>query len=206
MSGSETNRELNIGLAYRGLSIGYGVSRKTFSSNETVAEHETITVYTIPAQSSLYVYQRRYHFRDDIWWISDAWNDLWNVCTPPSGFNLLRVSNESYIDADEQMAVDALLTGTQSINVTRHQPVYHPHRQINRQFPNHTARTRDAVTRFINDAARRSTAVDIEADIETVGHYSGHCGYIANLSVTSSEKLESRGKLEGSEQCSLKPV
>lgn len=169
-SGTETNRELNIGLAYRGLSIGYGTSTKTFSSNETVSEHETTTVYTIPPQRSLYVYQRRYYFRDDIWWIADAWRDYWNVCTPGGGFNLLRVSNQSHIDAEEHIAIDVPLTGTQSVNVARHNPVDFSFRQINRQFQNHTTRTRNAVTRVINDSARRSTvhrtAEDIEADIE----------------------------------------
>ena len=193
MSGTETNRELNIGLAYRGLSVGYGTSTKTFTSNETVDERETTTVYTIPAQSSLYVYQRRYHFRDDIWWIADAWNDLWNVCAPPSGFNLLRVSNESYIDAEERIAIDTPITGTQTVSVSRHQPVDQPFRQINRQFPNHTSRTRNAVTRVINDAARRSTVhrtvADIEADIEAVGHHSGHCDVLLTCPLLVARNL-----------------
>ena len=154
----------------------------------------------------MYVYQRRYYFRDDIWWIADAWNDLWNVCTPGGGTNLLRVSNHSYIDAQEHFAIDVPLTGTQSVSVSRHEPVNQPFRQWNRQFHNHTSRTRNAVTRVINDAAQHSIrhTADIEEDIEAVGHYSGHCGCIANLSVTSSEKIEPRGK--GSEQCSLRPV
>jgi hypothetical protein len=140
-------------------------------SHETVAEYERTTQYTIPPHSSLYVYQRQYHFRDDIWWISDAWNDLWNVCTPPAGFNLLRVSNLSRIDADERLASNVPLTGAQRLIVSPHQPVFQSWRQINRQFPNHTARTRAAVNRVMVDSSRRTEAANIEADIEAVGHY-----------------------------------
>ena len=141
-------------------------------THEVGSEHEITTAYTIPPQSSLYVYQRHYHFRDDIWWISDSWNDLWNVCSPPSGYDLLRVSNLSRIDADERLVIDVPLAGTQRVIVSPHQPVQQPWRQIYRQFPNHTARTREAVTRVMNDSARRSAAADIEADdIEAVGHY-----------------------------------
>jgi len=168
-SGSETNQELNIGLAYDGLSVGYGTSTKTFTSNETVSEHETTTTYTILPQTSLYVYQRRYHFRDEIWWIANAWEKLWNVCTPGGGYTLLRVSNESHIDAEEHIAIDSPLTGTQSVSVSKHETANRASRQTNRQFHNHTKKTRNAVTKVINDSAKRSTvrtAADIEADVE----------------------------------------
>lgn len=153
-SGSETNKEMNIGAAYNGLSIGFGASTKTFSSTETVSELEVTTVYTVPPQSSLYVYQRRYRFREEIWWIADAWKDLWNVCTPGGGYVLLRVPFNSYIDADERMAIDKPLSGSFRAYTTTAPRDYASYNQINRQFHNHTDRTRKAVQRVINDSNR----------------------------------------------------
>ncbi|KAE8391153.1 hypothetical protein BDV23DRAFT_73616 [Aspergillus alliaceus] len=78
-SGSESELNMNLGLAFKGVSVGVGGSVKTFQSNETTESQTHSVQVTIPPQSVARLYQKIYRFKTWMWFIDDAWNELSRV-------------------------------------------------------------------------------------------------------------------------------
>lgn len=78
-SGSESELNMSLGLAFKGVSVGIGGSVKTFQSNETTESQTHAVQVTVPAQTVARLYQKVYRFQTWMWFINDAWNELSRV-------------------------------------------------------------------------------------------------------------------------------
>ncbi|KAF9047734.1 hypothetical protein BJ165DRAFT_1344094, partial [Panaeolus papilionaceus] len=107
--GREVEAGFNMGASFRGLSFGVNSSVRTFSTRETTSSETTRLEVTVPAQSLVVFYQRRYNFRDEITFINDAWGTHWNV-GPWGGYSpLTRRVSRVQIMADEWFTSDRFL-------------------------------------------------------------------------------------------------
>jgi hypothetical protein len=96
-NGTEASREIGLSGSFNGLGISFGA---TFSSRETVQEHERTSNYTIPPGQSLFVHQRRFTFVNRIWFLLDAWNELW-VVGSRGGYTPTEANIRAAIDSEE---------------------------------------------------------------------------------------------------------
>ncbi|KAJ7914105.1 hypothetical protein B0H13DRAFT_2325694 [Mycena leptocephala] len=71
--GREVTNGFDLGASYRGMSIGFSHSTRTFKSTETTSSQTTTITVNVPPRSQLIFYQQRYDFRDNITFINDAW-------------------------------------------------------------------------------------------------------------------------------------
>ncbi|GKZ28985.1 hypothetical protein AbraIFM66950_002232 [Aspergillus brasiliensis] len=77
--GSEKELNANLGLEFKGLSVGIGASTKTFSQTETTDSKTYTEQITVPPGTSAYLYQKVYRFRTWMWFINDAFAELSRV-------------------------------------------------------------------------------------------------------------------------------
>jgi len=116
--GSDVTNGFSLGATYKGASVSFNHETKTFKSTETT-ESRTITItLTIPPRSHLVFYQRRYTFRDSMFFILDAWDQEWNVGSW-GGYEFTRkdidvqIMSEDYATLTEEL--DGSTTGTISV-------------------------------------------------------------------------------------------
>lgn len=150
-NGTSASQELSVSAAFRGLGMSFGASRTTFSTHETTEEREQTTTYDVPPRSSLYVYQRQYRFVQRVWWILDAWRELWTIGANGTYATVVADINVT-ISADERISSDRPLTGTLAVSV---QAAPRPDREGNqrrRQFMNATSRARSSIERTLASA------------------------------------------------------
>ncbi|KAG7449738.1 uncharacterized protein BT62DRAFT_928471 [Guyanagaster necrorhizus] len=113
--GSEVTTSIKIAGAFRGLSISMGTSVKEFNTYETTNTTTKTITLNVPAKSTLTFYQRRYRFRDTMFFILDAWNEMWKAGSWGS-FKLTKkacvveIMSEDYLTADAKL--DDSTTGT----------------------------------------------------------------------------------------------
>jgi hypothetical protein len=78
-SGSELNNGFSLGAIYKGASVIIDRQERVFKPTETT-ESRTMTMnLSVPPRSLLIFYQRRYRFRNSIFFIFNAWGRDWNV-------------------------------------------------------------------------------------------------------------------------------
>ncbi|PPR04414.1 hypothetical protein CVT24_013231 [Panaeolus cyanescens] len=119
--GSEVTRGFNLGATYKGLSIGVDGSRRTFTETET-STSRTITInITVPANSLMVLYQRRFDFRDETnfrhyrntWGRSRAVT-VWDADAPLE----TKISRVQILSEDYFAATSFLPNGPGSMDVT----------------------------------------------------------------------------------------
>jgi len=128
----------------KGASVSFNHETKTFKSTETT-ESRTITLtLTVPPRSYLVFYQRRYTFRDTIFFILDAWNQEWNVGSW-GGYEFTWKEADVQIMSEDYATLSADLDGstTGSISVTTVDRV--PRAGITRKRENITQRAKDKI-------------------------------------------------------------
>lgn len=150
-NGKEASTELGLSASFKGLGVSFGTSTTTFSSTETTEEREFTTTYTVNPGESLYVYQRQYTFNDRIWWILDAWNELWTVGANQT-YATVTANIKVTISADEQISTNQPLTGQKSVNVTAGAKPENENWQIRRQFTNITQKAKDSINSTLASA------------------------------------------------------
>ncbi|KAK7062713.1 hypothetical protein VNI00_000201 [Paramarasmius palmivorus] len=150
-NGTEASVSLNIGAAFEGLSIGFSGSYKTFTTTETTQEKEYKTTYTLPAGKSLYVYQRKYTFDERIWWILDAWNELWTVGQNKT-YETVAANIILGIHTDEVLSSDIMLTEQASTHISPAAKTQSENAQTRRQFTNITQRAKDSINKVLDSA------------------------------------------------------
>ncbi|KAK0229317.1 hypothetical protein EDD85DRAFT_142475 [Armillaria nabsnona] len=113
--GDEVTSSVGIKLKFDGMSINMNKQVKTFSTCETTeTETKTITL-SIPPKSTLFFYQKKYRFKDTMFFILDAWDEEWNVGSP-GGYELttkeceVEIMSEDYLTMD--VALEDVATGT----------------------------------------------------------------------------------------------
>jgi hypothetical protein len=71
--GSEWGVEWGIKGAFKGLEVSVGGSYKQFSEEETTNSTSHEITANVPPRSRLYLYQKRYRFKTNLWFVLDAW-------------------------------------------------------------------------------------------------------------------------------------
>ncbi|KAK8024400.1 hypothetical protein PG993_012466 [Apiospora rasikravindrae] len=81
--GEEFFQSLKVTAEYKGLSVSgkaeAELSHKSFTEQETNSETKIEEEFEVKANTSVYLYQKIYHFRTDIWFKLDAWNNVYTV-------------------------------------------------------------------------------------------------------------------------------
>lgn len=144
IQGSEVNNGFSLGATYQGASVSFNHETKTFKSTETT-ESRTITItLTVPPRSYLVFYQRRYTFKDSIFFILDAWNQEWNVGSW-GGYEFtwkdvdVQIMSEDYATLSADL--DGFTTGTISVTTVARLP----RAGITRKRENITQRAKDKI-------------------------------------------------------------
>ena len=111
-----TSKEVSasIGLApsFEGMSLwNASAGYKIVTTKETQKSTTTSVEVSIPPQSDVFFYQRRYHFSTDVYFTLDAWNEL-SIAGSNGGYHIQRATILSYIDATEYMTTATPLSGT----------------------------------------------------------------------------------------------
>ncbi|KJJ28904.1 hypothetical protein AFLA70_4g008970 [Aspergillus flavus AF70] len=77
----DTNFKVSAGFNGLGLSLSTecGPESKTFSESETTKTETTEDTCTVKANTSVFLYQKVYHFRTDIWFRLDSFAQMWTV-------------------------------------------------------------------------------------------------------------------------------
>ncbi|KAI2813519.1 hypothetical protein CBS115989_9396 [Aspergillus niger] len=138
--GTEKELNANLGLEFKGLSVGIGASTKTFSQTETTDSKTYAEEITVPAGTTAYLYQKVYRFRTWMWFINDAWAELSRV----GGYNNYSPTHvDGYVEihAMEWFSSPTELdgSGTTTVDAITNQVEY----KWTRQFNNTTEKCRE---------------------------------------------------------------
>jgi hypothetical protein len=114
--GKEVTAAFPLGAAYEGASLSIDHHETVFKKSETT-EKATIRInLRVPPYSRLILYQKRYRFRDRMFFILYAWNQRWNVGSWGS-YEVLRKECEVEIMTEDFVTQQAELRGTGTIHV-----------------------------------------------------------------------------------------
>jgi len=124
-SGSDVNNGFSVGGSFEGMGMSVGHTEKVFKSTETMESNTTTVTISVPPRSTLVCYQKRYHFRQSMFFILDAWGKGWNVGS--WGGNALTkkecdvvVNSEEFATLDAEL--DASRTGTVDVDTVKGTP------------------------------------------------------------------------------------
>ncbi|KAK0241373.1 hypothetical protein EDD85DRAFT_818620 [Armillaria nabsnona] len=109
--GTEVTKSVNIGAVFKGLSMGMDSETKTFSTYETTDTQTKSISVNVPPKSTLTFYQRKYHFRDTMFFVLDAWGQEWNAGSQGS-YLITRKECEVEIMSEDYMTTDTPLVDT----------------------------------------------------------------------------------------------
>ncbi len=113
--GTEVTNSVGIGAKYKGLSISIDGQTKTFSTYETTGTLTKTITLSVPPKSTLTFYQKKYRFRDTMFFVLRVWAQEWNVGSP-GGYELTRKECEVEIMSEDYLITDTALvdsaTGT----------------------------------------------------------------------------------------------
>ncbi|KAH9957589.1 hypothetical protein BC827DRAFT_1261524 [Russula dissimulans] len=109
-NGNEVDKGYSVAQAYKGISVTIEGQEKNFDTMEkqTIA----VTLSVLP-RSCLIFYQKRYRFKESMFFILDAWNRDWNVSIF-EGCNLARKECEVEIMSEDYATLTYELDGTQA--------------------------------------------------------------------------------------------
>ena len=109
--GNDVSNGLSLGAEYKGASVKFDHHERVFATAETT-ETMTVTInLNVAPRSLLIFYQRRYRFRNSIFFILHAWGKDWNVGSW-GGYDLSRKECEVEIMSDDYATLQAELDGT----------------------------------------------------------------------------------------------
>ncbi|KAK0226319.1 hypothetical protein IW262DRAFT_758217 [Armillaria fumosa] len=116
--GIEATNSVSIGAEFKGMSMSMDNQTKTFTMYETTdTQTKTITL-SVPPKSKLTFYQRKYRFRDTMFFVLDAWNEEWNAGSP-GGYDITRKECQVEIMSDDYLTTATPLadsaTGTMEV-------------------------------------------------------------------------------------------
>ncbi|KAI0185030.1 hypothetical protein EV127DRAFT_397737 [Xylaria flabelliformis] len=107
--GSDVSNGFNLGASYKGMSIGIDHSTRTFKSTETSSSATFTKTVKVAPRSTLFFYQKRYDFQDDITFINDAFGQWWNIGSWGAYVPLTTKVTKVQIMAEEYYTTDKLL-------------------------------------------------------------------------------------------------
>lgn len=115
----DTNFKVSAGFNGLGLSLNteYGQESKTFSESETTKTETTQENYSVKPHSSVFLYQKVYHFRTDIWFRLDSFAKMWTVGNYKQP-GVALVSSDVDIQANNFREYPESLTGKGDLDAT----------------------------------------------------------------------------------------
>jgi hypothetical protein len=116
INGSEVNNGFSLAATYQGASVTIDNQERVFKATETT-ESRTVTVnLSVPPRSILIFYQRRYKFRNLIFFVLHCWNRHLNVGLSQS-YKKASKECEVEIMSEDYLTTQAQLSGTRIIRV-----------------------------------------------------------------------------------------
>ncbi|KAF8063138.1 hypothetical protein FPV67DRAFT_1672177 [Lyophyllum atratum] len=153
---TSTEVSASIGLApsFEGVSVwNASAGYKTITTAETQTSTTRTVEVSIPPQSSVYFYQRRYHFLTDVYFTLDAWREL-SIAGSNGGYHIQRAAVLSFIDATEYLTASKPLSGTTTAEFdTQVRAGWHG--QHVRKFENLTQRAKNTLKGMGIDGSQR---------------------------------------------------
>jgi len=107
---------LGIGAALTRLEVSTSIEHKIFAETETTTSNTEKVTVPVDPKSSLYLYQRDWHFITKAWFISDAWAEYRTIGSG-AGDDVLAVTTKQVISAPEFAAMKKPLEGELEIDV-----------------------------------------------------------------------------------------
>ncbi|KAM0803368.1 hypothetical protein BDR22DRAFT_796679, partial [Usnea florida] len=145
--GEETEKNFNVSASFKGLGVSAGGYVKNFSERETSTVTTIRKTIVVPAQSTVYFYQKRYNFSTDVW--------FWQHVPGWQNYNHFRIgANVTYqlvkrtavtsIISQEYATIQHPLSGSTSISAARAPPLTGEPTST-RQFMNITSRAKSTL-------------------------------------------------------------
>ncbi|PBK82796.1 hypothetical protein ARMGADRAFT_1019409 [Armillaria gallica] len=106
--GTEVINSVGIGAEYKGRSLSMNGETETFSSYETTDTQTKTVTLSVPPKSMLAFYQRKYRFRDTMFFVLDAWGQEWNAGSQ-GGYDITRKTCEVEIMSEDYLTTDTAL-------------------------------------------------------------------------------------------------
>ncbi|KAK0486210.1 hypothetical protein IW261DRAFT_785619 [Armillaria novae-zelandiae] len=106
--GTEVTNLVAIAAEFTGLSMSVDGETKTFTTYETTGTLTKTITLSVPPKSTLTFYQKKYRFKDTMFFILNAWGYDWNVGSP-GGHGITRKECEVEIMSGDHLVVDVLL-------------------------------------------------------------------------------------------------
>lgn len=146
--GSEKETTFGVGAAFKGLSVSYGGSRKTFSDREVSKVTEIFKGVTIQPYSAVYLYQKRYNFKGDIyfWQKVPNWVEHNHFGVAYNGGGRISTWVTTDIYAEEYISLTNELNGGQTTIDAEWAPVLPDEPYVYRQWTNITQKAKDTIT------------------------------------------------------------
>ncbi|KAF9523632.1 hypothetical protein CPB83DRAFT_898580 [Crepidotus variabilis] len=139
-TGSSFNDQWDFVSEVNGLQIQYDNTTKTFVDEETKTSTDYDITIAVDANSQIYLYQKRYKFIPKVWFVLDAWNQLWTVGNWKSA-GVAEETGGYYVDSNENLTHGSQLSDTQDLSVTEATITY---TQVNiKQFQDCTTKCQD---------------------------------------------------------------
>ncbi len=148
--GEETENNFNVSASFKGLGVSAGGYVKNFSERETSSVTTIRKTVVVPAQSTIYLYQKRYNFLTEVWW--------WQYVPGWANFNHFRVGANGTYQLVQRTAVTSILSqeyattqqslsGSTTISAQAAPPLTGEPTST-RQFMNITSRAKGELRRF----------------------------------------------------------
>lgn len=148
--GQETEQHFEVSASFKGLGVSAGGYRKEFTDRETSRIVTIEKVITVPANSTIYFYQKRYTFLTEVWFWQHVpgWQN-YNHFTVGANQTYARVQRTAVtsIYAEEYATLHRRLNGSTTISA-QEAPRLSGEPTSTRQFVNITQRAKDTLARF----------------------------------------------------------
>lgn len=148
--GQETEQNFGVSASFRGLGINAGGYRKDFTERETSRLVTVERRVTIPANTTIYFYQKRYTFETTVWFWQHVpgWANYNHFRIGANGtYQLVQRTAVTSIYAQEYATLTQRLTGTTS-TTAQSAPQLSGEPTSTRQFVNITQRAKNELARF----------------------------------------------------------
>ncbi|KAK0226320.1 hypothetical protein IW262DRAFT_1294529 [Armillaria fumosa] len=107
--GTEVTNSVRIAAKFKGLSMSIDGQIKTFTTYKTTRTLTRTITLSIPPKLTLTFYQRKYWFKDMMFFILNVWGYDWNV-GPLGGYGLMKKECEVEIMSKDYLVMDMLLS------------------------------------------------------------------------------------------------
>lgn len=146
--GSEKESTFGVGAAFKGLSISYGGSRKTFNNREVSESIEIFKGVTVKPNTAVYLYQKRYSFKGDIYFGQKvpSWTEHNHFGVAYNGGGRISTWVTTDIYAEEYISLEDELNGGQTTIGADWAPELSDEPYVYRQWTNITQKAKDTIT------------------------------------------------------------